>query len=249
MASVDVGYCTTEDVRLALREVDLEVGNLDPEFVRPAILGESEWIQEDTDRHWFAEDGVDNDDGDEPMVSAEPLTHEYDEQDIPSSPHADNAQAFRGSRRGRQPRYPARFAGPYTRVGLARRDVIDLEELLVRNQDGSVTDWVEDDRREEGRGEDYYLQVDDSSGRTHLYLHTGSIPRLSDYGAAVTATYSYGTEITTTVRRATASLAASDLLRDDEAAISIPDSGQLVPIETKADKLYEKGLRLLEIHR
>ena len=247
MASVDVGYCTVEDVREVLQDVDL-TGSVSAEFVRPAILGESEWIQEDTNRHWFDTDGLEDDDDD--LAATEPLTHDHDEQDIASSPHSDNVQTFRGGTTRGTPRYPVRHAGPYTRVPLARRDVRELTELLARNQDGSVTDWLDDDRYEHGRGKDYYVQVDDSTGQSHLYLHTGSIPRLSDYGAGVVASYEYGVnEIPKTVRTATACLAAAHLLRDDEETVGIPDSGQLMPLETKADKLYDRGLRLLEIHR
>lgn len=242
MAAVDVAYCTPEDVRKQLQDVDLD-GPTSEEFVKATIVGESEWVQEETNRHWFATDSF------EGTLAIEPLTHDHDEQDIPSSPHADHVQAFRGGRRRQKPRYPVRYAGPYTRVALQRRDVSDITELLIRQQDGSVVDWVDDDRRTEGRGEDYYVQVDDASGRSHLYLHTGSLPHLSDFDAAVTVSYEYGTELTQTVRTAVASIAAAKLLRDDEQATAIPDSGQLVSLETKADTLYKRGLRLLEIHR
>lgn len=247
MASVDVGYCTLEDVREVLQELDL-TGPVGPGFVEGAILGESEWIQEDTNRHWFDASGIEDDDDN--LVATEPLIHEFDEQDIPSSPHSDNVQTFRGGKTRGTARYPVRHAGPYTRVPLTRRDVRELTKLLVRNQDGSVTDWINDDRREEGRGEDYYVQVNDSTGQSYLYLHTGSLPRLSDYGSAVTVSYEYGVdEVPKTLRTATACLAAAHLLRDDEGAVGIPDSGQLIPVETKADKAYDRGLRLLEIHR
>lgn len=241
---MDAGYCTVEDVREVLQEVSLD-GSIASEYVVPAILGESEWIQEDTNRHWYAPDGVDGDDED--IIATDPQTHGHDEKDVPESPHSDNVQAFAGRR---QVRYPVRFAGPYTRVSLTRRDVSDITELLVRNQAGEYDDWVTNERRSEGRGGDYYVQVDDALGISHLYLNTRSMPRLSDYGAAVVASYEYGIdEITKTVRTATACLAGAHLLRDDEMATAIPDSGQLMQVETKADKLYERGMRLLEIHR
>jgi len=243
----DVGYCTLEDVREVLQETEMSFGDaeLSDEFVTAAILGESEWIQEDTNRHWYAPDGVDGDDGD--IIATDPLTHDHDALDVPSSPHSDNVQSFRGGNRA-QPRYPTRFAGPYTRVTLTRRDVSDITELLIRQQDGSVEDWAE--TMDEGRGEDYYVQAAGHSGHTHLFVNTKALPRLSDYGQAVTVSYEYGIpEITKTVRTATACLAGAHLLRDDESAIGIPDSGQLVSLDTKADKLYDRGMRLLEIHR
>lgn len=235
----DVGYCTLEDVREALQETESSFGNaeLSEEFVKSAIRGQSEWLQETTNRHWYDPQETDS------LLPTEPLEHAHDEQDIPSSPHASHTQAFQ-----RQPaRHPVRFAGPYTRVTLTRRDVTDVTELLVRQQNGSVEDWTE--RYEEGRGEQYYLQSADHSGHTYLYLHTGTLPRLSDYGAAVVATYEYGIEgITSTVRRAVAFKAGAELLRDDESAIGIPDSGQLVNVDTKADKMEQKAHELLEIH-
>lgn len=252
MATVDVGYCTVEDVRQALQEADSRFGDrgaFDSAFVKAAILAESERIQETTNRHWYAPDGLETDDGDDPIAATEPLTHDHDEQDIPAGPHSDHVQRFRSRRSSGATRQPQRFGGPYTRVMLQRRDVRELTELLIRQQTGSVTDWVGRSDRDAGRGEDYYLQVDDATGITHLYLHTGSLPALSDYEQAVVASYEYGVdEVPTTVRQATASFAGAHLLRDDESAIGIPDDGQLVNIDTKADKLQQRGERLLDIH-
>lgn len=241
----EIGYCTLEDVRKALQETDLafDDAELSHEFVKPAILGQTEWLQETTNRHWFEPGGTDGGEGD--LLPTDPLTHSHDALDIPSSPHADHAQMQSAAARGR--RYPVRHAGPYTRVLLSRRDVRDVTELLVRDNTGGVTDWVEN--KDEGRGDDYYLQVDDANGATRLYLHTRSLPTLNDYGAAVTATYEYGIEgITQTVRRAIAFRAAAELLRDDESAIGLPDSGQLVQLDTKADAMEQKAEELLDIH-
>ena len=249
MASTDVAYCTLEDVREVLQKAEISFGDaeLADEFVEAAIFGESEWIQEDTNRHWYDADAEIDDPDD--ILADGPLTHEHDEKDVPSSPHSDHVQMF-GRGRGRQARYPTRFAGPYTRVALTRRDVSEITELLVRQQDGSVDDWLANGRRSEGRGEDYYVQIDDALGMSRLYLNSKSLPRLSDFGAAVVATYDYGIpQIPKTVRTATACFAGAHLLRDDESAVAIPDSGQLMSLETKADKLYDRGMRLLEIHR
>jgi hypothetical protein len=122
--------------------------------------------------------------------------------------------------------------------------------LLVRDAAGDYVDFVSSPEYEEGRGEDYYLQVDDSTGQTRLYLHVGSLPPLVNYDAAVVATYEYGVDrIPRTVRQATASLAGAAVLREDTQITGVPDDGQAVSVETRAEELYERGLRLLDIHR
>lgn len=258
--ATDVGYCTVDDVRLALRKSDLPGDAVqDRDIVVNAITAQTEWVQETTNRHWFDvhEDATVYGEGiygdgvyatgqyvDEiELLPEEPLKHSMDELDIPSSPHAGHTQAFRGGRG--QARYPARYAGPYTRVKLTRRDVIRLNELLIRDNAGGVTDWV--DEKTEGRGEDYYVQTNDHDGFSYLYLHTGSLPRLRDYGNSVIATYQYGIEgITQTVRRATALRAAAHLT--DKAAIQIPDNARLTNVETLADEMRQRAEELLSIH-
>lgn len=239
--SDEIGYCSLEDVRKALQETEVSFGDaeLDEDFVEAAITAQTEWLQETTNRHWYEPDATDD------LLPAEPLTHSHDELDIPSTPHADHVQMQTAAHRGR--RYPVRHAGPYTRVLLSRRDVVEVTELLLRDNTGDVDDWVE--KRVEGRGEDYYVQVDDANGASRLYLHTGPLPGLRDYGNAVIATYEYGIDsIPQTVRRAVAFKAGAELLRDDESSIGIPDNGNLVSLDTKADKMEEKANELLEIH-
>lgn len=243
------GYATPEDVRRALQESvrAFDDAELSEEFVLSAIYGQTEWIREKTDRHWFEPDGIEEDD--EGILPSAPLEYADDELDIPSSPHSDNAQLFRSDINGVRSRYPQRYAGPYTRVRTFRRDVSDISSLLIRNQGGDYNDWVTDDSKSEGRGEDYYTHMIDSTGSSYIYLNTRSLPSLSDYGAAVVATYQYGRDtIPNTVRRAVAFRAGAELLRDDESAVGIPDSGQLVQLDTKADAMESKGNELLEIH-
>jgi hypothetical protein len=242
-AATDVRYCSEEDVRETLQEsvASLNSGSLSIEFIDSAIFAESEWMQETTNRHWFDPDANDG-------VAAEPLTHKRDEKTIPSSPHADHMQTFRSGTMTRGVRYPTRFAGPYTRVKLFRRDVSELTQLLVRDQSGDFDDYLTDDSKTQGLGEDFYLQTNDSTGITHLYLDTESLPILSDYDNAVLASYEYGTRLTETVRTATACLAGAHLLRSEETKQAVPDDGQLVELDTKADELYSRGRRLLEIH-
>lgn len=241
----DVGYCDVEDVRETLQERELS-GSVNETLVEAHILGESEWIQEDTNRHWY-----DPDAGADSVVGTDTLTHSDDELDVPSSPHAGPGQLFESSETGDvDARYPVRFGGPYTRVSLQRRDVTELTSLLVRASDGSYEDWTDTPEYEEGRGKDYYLQVDDSTGHTYLYLHAGALPPLANYDAAVVASYEYGqASIPKTVRQATASLAGAALLREDEQTTAVPDDGQLVSLDTRADELHDRGMRLLKIHR
>jgi len=241
--TADVDYCEPEDVRQALQEVDLS-GSLAQEFVAAHIRGESEWLQETTNRHWYDPDSAGA------FTATGPLVHSEDEQDIKAGPHSGPSQLFRADRAGAaEPQYPVVHGGRYTRVQLQRRDVQELTELLIRQRDGSYVDWVSDPEFEQGRGEDYYLHVDDSDGTTHLYLHVGSLPQLADYGAAVVASYKYGIpRIPQTVRQAVASLAGAALLREDEQTVAVPDDGDLVSLDTKADELESRGHRLLEIH-
>jgi len=243
--TADVGYCEPEDVRQVLQEVDLS-GPLASEFVTAHIRGESEWVQETTNRHWYDPDAATD-----AVVGTSPLTHAEDEQDIKAGPHAGPSQLFRADRAGAaEPQYPVVHGGRYTRVQLHRRDVSTLTELLIRQRDGSYVDWVTDPEYEQGRGEDYYLQVDDSEGTSHIYLHVGSLPQLADYGAAVVASYDYGIpEIPQTVRQAVASYAGAALLREDEQAVAVPDDGQLVSLDTKADELENRADRLMRIHQ
>lgn len=244
------GYCTPEDVRHALQEAFRAFGDgeLADEFVESAIAGETEWVQETTNRHWFNPSPPTDPDDPESILPKEPLEHTQDELSIPSSPHSDNVQMFRQGPTSRSD-YPVRFAGPYTRVTTARRDVSEITELLIRDQTGSVDDWVADDSKTAGRGEDYYIQSADNTGHSRVYIHTGSLPALSDYGGAVVASYRYGRpSIPDTVRRSVALRAGAQLVIDDEAEIGIPDSGQLVGVETKAKQMRDEAKRLLKIH-
>lgn len=243
----EIGYCTVEDVRRVLQEAELD-GARDEDAnraVADAIRSQTEWLQERTNRHWYVDERPDED-ADHKLLATDAVEHTGDELDIAESAHSDHVQRFRGGR-GRSARYPVRHAGPYTRVKLSRRDALEVTELLVRNQDGSVTDWVE--TRDEGRGDDYYLKTADGTGFSYLYLHTGTLPRLSDYGAAVVATYDYGIEgLPGTVRRAIAMRAAAQLHVDDEAGLAIPSEGQLMGAESKVQALERQAEELLEVH-
>lgn len=236
------GYCTVDDVRRVLQDNNLS-GALDQDnnqTVVDAIVSQSEWLQETTNRHWFDPDGAEEDHHE--LIPDGPLKQKADEQDITTRPFVladdDIAPATNGP-------------GPYTGIKLFRRDVRELTELLVLTDDGSFVDWVDDPDYNEGRGEAYYLQVDDADGWSTLYLDTTALDddELTDYRNAVVATYEYGIEgLTGTLRRGTAALAALTLLTDDEAALGIPDNGNLIPRDSKISVIRDEAERLLEIH-
>ncbi|GAA1280075.1 hypothetical protein GCM10009725_30340 [Aeromicrobium tamlense] len=235
-----VGYCTVEDLRRALRKSDLPGdASQDREIALDAITGQTEWLQEETNRHWFDPDGVVEDEDD--LIPTEPLTHEMDEQDIETSAVIFADDEISPSTNG---------PGPYTTVNLFRRDVLEVTELLVLNDEGSFDDWVADDEFEEGRGADYWLQVDDADGWTSLYLNTNSLEdEMTDYRGAVLATYEYGIEgasAAKTIRRAIALRAGAHFA--EEAAIQIPENARLGSIETKAQEMRNEAEELLGIH-
>ena len=251
----EVAYCTVDDVRSALQETvsSFESGAIgadNHDVVVNAITAQSEWLQEWSNRHWFEPNGLEADEYD--IIATEPLTHSYDEQDIETSAVmlADD------------PIEPSTTSGRYTAVSLFRRDVTKITELLVLNTDGGFDDWVSDPDREEGRGNAYYLQVDDANGWTTLYLDTDAIDDdgdpddpddhgVTDYRNAVVVSYEYGIEgVSRTVRQSIAMLAATFLLTNDDAALGIPDSGgNLVPQESKLKAIERQAKERLDIHR
>lgn len=236
----DVGYCTSEDVASAMNEKDID-NFTEPAKVTDAILGQTEWLQESTDRHWFTTETSPPD----PLPTA-PRTHAEDVLTVPASPHPAPSQQYRHPDVGGL-RYPRPVAGNYAAVDLGRRDVSEITELLVLDATGSPTDWTVE--KTEGRGEDYYLQVDDSHGVSTLYLSTTSLPARQNWAEAVIASYEYGIEgVSDTVRRAVALRASAQLMLDDDTDVAIPNDGQLISIETKADKMRREARDLLSIH-
>lgn len=244
--SDDQGYCTLEDVRRALQETDVSFGDaeLSEEFVTDAITGQTDWLERTTEHHWFEPDGLEEDDED--LVPTEPRSRD-DEESIPTG----------GAYIAGEPVTPKTWQGSYTRIRLARRYAQTVSELLVRTPDGYVN-WTEEydgGTWPDAVGDDYYLRVN-NSGVSQLYLDTENLlddddePLLESYSNAVYVTYEYGKErLPKTVRRAVAFRAGAELLRDDESALGIPDNGQLVSVDTKADAMEQKAEELLEPYR
>jgi hypothetical protein len=73
---------------------------------------------------------------------------------------------------------------------------------------------------------------------------------MSHYNNAVRVTYDYGLDsIPQTLRRAVAMRAAAQLLApDDDAALGIPDNGNLVAQESKVRALERQANELLETY-
>lgn len=268
---MSTGYCTVDDVRRVLQEADL-TGALEEDnnqVVIDAISGLRHWIELITHKHWYVPDGIAEDSHD--LIPTEPNTRD-DEHDI-----ATKAGSVIGHRRNRTNTIPSVLErnriGPeepkiriasgdrhddevrtYTRIRLERTYVQDLNELHVINEDGGFDDWVADSDFDGGvgnqfRGDDYWVRIN-NRGVSELYLDIHAMDDdLPSLANAVYVDIDFGQpELPSTVRRSVAMLAASELVLDDEAAIGIPDSGQLVNVETKAQRLERQGLQKLKPH-
>lgn len=233
------GYCERDDVRRVLREASFN-GDLgqDGQIVDDAIAGQTEWLRKRTRRHWFDTSGGTT------LVPTSTRSVTNITLDVPSSPHRQDRQLLRSDQ---GVRYPVTHAGRYVKVRLPHYDVSSLTTLDVRQTDGDVEDWVAAGDKTQGRGDDYYLLTDGDTGASHLYLNASSIGARIDFGDLLTLDYDYGVDgVPETVRRATALRAAAELVLDDDAAVGIPDNGQLVAAESKADKFRKQADRLLQ---
>lgn len=138
----------------------------------------------------------------------------------------------------------------YTRITLNRKDVTAVNELSVVNEAGGYDDWTVDKTGGVGnqnRGEDYWVRIN-NGGRAELYLDVHAMDdQIPSFSNAVYLEIDYGHEgIPGNVRRGVAFLAASELIVDDEAVAQIPDQGQLVNVETKAERWERLGVQKLE---
>lgn len=225
------GYCEVDDVGDVLFE-DFDGAIPSIGEVQSAIAGQTEATRRALERHYYDPTGT--------FAFAGPETVVGESCDIPDTPHAPASVVYIDE----QQRYPQTFRGRYTRVALARRDVDSVTGLYVRDRTGAETDWAT--TRTQGRGEDYYVDTDPHTGRTHVYLDVGALPALYDYSGAVRVDYEYGVEgIPETIRRATALLAAAELAINDEFRAAIPDDGQLTNPQTKADQFESRAQTLL----
>lgn len=243
----EVGYCTVEDVRRALRAADLPGDAAqDRQIVVDAITGQTEWLTDTTSRHFYVAGGLDEDT--DSLVPTGPKTIDSEEVDVPSTPHAGPQQMQVAA--SHQARYPKRTNGPFTRVRLGKHYVDSLTALEVRDSSGSYTDWVADASKTEG--EDYRLYVEPGSVNSPSYvdLRARSLPRLRQYDKAVRVSYEYGLdELPGTIRRAVAMKAAAELVTGDDAAMGIPENANLVAPETKVQALERQAEEKLEAYQ
>lgn len=232
------GYCEEQDVLDVLQEESLG-GALGSQFVEPTIEAVSDWLRRQSRRHWYDSTGASSD-----LVATTAESVSTVRRDVPSSPHTQDRQLFNSDG---DARYPVTSHGRYAKIPLPHGYVQSITTLKVRQRDGSVEDWVAASDKLEGRGEDYYVQQDgrDSYGRSYLYVQAASIGPRTDFDGLLTLGYDYGLDAATDewqdVRRGVATLAALELVTDDDVLTAIPDDGQLVGIDTQYDQLEQQA--------
>lgn len=144
-------------------------------------------------------------------------------------------------------------APAYTRITFERKDVEAVNELHVVNGDGAFDEWTAGDYEggvgNEHRGDDWWVRVN-NRGVTELYLDVHAMD--DDPASLANAVYvdlDYGhAGLPQNVRRGVALLTASELVLDDELVTAIPDNGQLINVETKAERWGRQGAQKLESH-
>lgn len=237
------GYCEPDAVRTALQETSLD-GPINESIVTDEIVAVSSWLRKQSGRHWYDSTGADADTV--PTTARDASTVRLD---VPSSPHAQRDQIHRHDR---GVRYPVTQDGPYARLPLPHGYVDTLNSLAIRDRAGDVEDWVASAEYDEGRGGDYYVQTEDLEryGRSYLYVRAAAIGARRDYDGLVTAGYQYGLDEQDQswqdVRRGVALLAAAATVVDDDILTAIPDQGQLIGVETEAERLMDRGMSYLE---
>lgn len=232
-------YAEVADVRKVLQKhADDVKGTLGTEFIEASIHGVSEWFARQTNGHWF-DSNLDSDIElrDTTANSASDVV-----LDVPASPHAQDRRIISPVRHAQ---YPVTVAGRYAEIPLAHLYVTSITKLEVRDRDGDVTDWVADSSFTEGRGEEYYLQSrgQNSYGRTYLYIDARQIGARVNFDRLLTLAYDYGLDAQTDgwddVKRGIAALAAAQVVTDDDVLAQIPDSGQLIGVDTQHQQLVD----------
>lgn len=237
-------YCETEDVQEALQEASQSMGQgpLQDANVEAAIIGASRWLRTQANAHWYDSNAAASD-----LISSSAASTTNRQLDVPSTPHRPRGQLFRsGDDRLGTHRYPNTQAGPYCRVRLPVHFVESVDVLEVRDRAGEVTDWVAASEFTEGRGEDYYVTTEGGArGRSHLWIHAASLAPMTHYDAALTVDLSYGKDWDSQpwddVRRGVAALAAAQLVVEDNVLAQVPDSGQLINVDTQAQHLLNQA--------
>lgn len=241
------GYCTVDDVSAVLQD-DFAGANPSTSEVKAAIDGQNEWLRRRTRNHWYDSTAGSDADSTNDFLFTSAISATDVRESVPSSPHRQDRQLFSDAV---GVRYPVTHAGPYARIRLPHFNVQSLTKLEVRERDGDVTDWVAASDKVAGRGEDYYLHVDgDEFGASYLYIRADSIGGRVDFTDLLTLAYDYGvdgngSELPDTITRTVALRAAAELVLDDDMQAGIPNDGQLVALESKADSYRKEAERLL----
>lgn len=246
-----VGYCTLEDLRSALREASLP-GDVsqDEQLAVDAITAETEPLEKELKRHWYAPTGSQIlDEATAIDIPTGPKTRD-DEEDIPT------ASAFIVDESGPVPKTSQ---GTYAKIPLARRDAEAVEALHVRQADGSYEDWANSAEYTGGEwppsGEDYYLRVN-NGGWSRLYLDTSNFLKpeeddeyvLDSFANSVYLEFDYGHKgLPQNLRRAVALRAGASLV--EEPAFSIPENARIRSVESKAEEMRSEADRLLDVYK
>jgi hypothetical protein len=238
-------FAEEADVQAAMQEADSAFAEtpLGTVNVETAIVAASRWFRQRAQAHFYDSTA---DPGD--LISSAPATATGITMSIPASPAPQDGtlrQVTEGINRSAS--YPVTKRGVYARAkeqtgtpGLPYRYVESIDALEVRDIGGEVEDWVAGSETE-GRGEDYYLEVEgnDSRGRSHLYINAGTLGARQDYDGVLTVDVTYGRDWQDSewpdVRRGIAHLAAAELVVDDDVLTQIPDNGAIANVQTQAD--------------
>jgi hypothetical protein len=239
-----VAFCEREDVRLVLQKSTAKFGDkqLSDDIVEAAITGVSGWLAAQGDVHFYDSGGGTT------LVDNSPATAEGIIESVGASPHRQGRQVFYTTRGAGQPKYPNTKDGTHVRVKLPAHYVQSIDRLEVRDRDGDVEDWVAASDKTEGRGEDYYVQVDasDAYGKSYLYLRADSIGPRRSFDDLLTIDLTYGRDEQDqpwpSVRRGVAALAGAQVITDDDVIASIPDNGQLIGVDTQIQQLVNIAL-------
>lgn len=276
MASIE-GYCTVEDVEDVLQEASLDgaLGANNNLIVQKAIGAQTEWVEKSTDRHWYVSGGVSPDK--EGIVFTDVQSRD-DEHSLPthggyvagaygSDPNratSTTGTVFSSEPKTTKPKQEIRLATgdidddtvpAYTRIPLARKDADAVNSLHIANADGGYDDWVASNDYSGGvgfdqhAGDDFYVRIN-SGGAASLNIDVHSLDDdLFTLSNAIVIDYDFGTDgLPQSVRQGVAKLAASWLADNEEFRSAIPNDGQLVDVETKADRWERQGRQQLQPH-
>ena len=269
------GYCTTEDVRRVFQDKSLTsaLSADNKQIAVDAITAQTQWIQRETHKHWYESGGISEDN--ENIVATGVKTRD-DEHSLPTragyvpGAYEDSSDAVTSttgtvfsSSRDPDPKEQLRISfgdlsddtiPTYTRIRLNRKDVDAINELHVANETGGFDDWVADSAYTGGvgdsnRGDDYWVRTN-NRGVAELYLNVHSMADdIVSLTNAVYVDFDYGDDsLPADVRRGVALIAAAELVTDDEFQSTVPDNGQLVNVETKAERWERQGRDKLEQH-